>query len=370
MRSTIMLILLMAWVTAAFGADVSPGLPFPPVDDGDVPVYPKQVVPGEAIDDLQNQQDRQGERPMNGVLHTRQDLPQEAVQTVDRTLEEQQYGKPTSKLRQKPRPKVLDSIPVNRFSAGYQKKGGDGIDRDRDKGAGLVIRPRPGQTENVVIARGKLNRIVTPYATPKVLTVDSVETKVDGSSVYIATDSETPVSLFITDAETGGAASLQLSPQSMVSPVEMRIEADQGKLVERGDGDPSYGSRLFRQDSPYITEVKGIMQALGKQLIPSGFTLVETNEDSIPVSVCHAPNLSFRLGQVLAGTESRIFVFIAQNNGTSPMVFEESVCASESTLAVAAWPKVRLAPGERTEVYVLMRQPELKSGEETRPALL
>ncbi len=368
MRSTIMLILLMAWVTAVFGADVPPGLPFPPVDDGDVPVYPKQVVPGEAIDDLQNQQDRQGERPMNGALHAQQDLTQEVVQTVDRESEVRQYGKSTSKLRQKPRPKLLDGIPVNRFSAGYQKKGGDGI--DRDTGAGLVIRPRPGQTENVVIARGKLNRIVTPYADPKVLTVDSVETKVDGSSVYIATDSETPVSLFITDAETGGAASLQLSPQSMVSPVEMRIEADQGKLVERGDGEPSYGSRLFRQDSPYITEVKAILQALGKQLIPTGFTLVEANEESSPDPVCRAPNLSFRLGQVLAGTESRIFVFIAQNNGTSPMVFEESVCASENTVAVAAWPKVRLAPGERTEVYVLMRQPELKSGEETRPALL
>ena len=368
MRSTIMLILLMAWVTAVFGADVPPGLPFPPVDDGDVPVYPKQVVPGEAIDDLQNQQDRQGERPMNGALHAQQDLTQEVVQAVDRESEVRQYGKSTSKLRQKPRPKLLDGIPVNRFSAGYQKKGGDGI--DRDTGAGLVIRPRPGQTENVVIARGKLNRIVTPYADPKVLTVDSVETKVDGSSVYIATDSETPVSLFITDAETGGAASLQLSPQSMVSPVEMRIEADQGKLVERGDGDSSYGSRLFRQDSPYITEVKGIMLALGKQLIPTGFMLVEANEGSSSDSVCHAPNLSFRLGQVLAGTESRIFVIIAQNNGTSPMVFEESVCASENTVAVAAWPKVHLAPGERTEVYVLMRQPELKSGEETRPALL
>lgn len=368
MRSTIMLILLMVWVTAAFGADVPPGLPFPPVDDGEVPVYPQQVVPGGggAVDDSQNQQDRQGRHLTGDSLGNQHELPQEVIHAVDQTPEEQQYGKPARKVRQKPRPKVLDSMPISRFS--YQKKGGDDI--DRDKGAGLVIRPRPGQTENVVIARGKLNRIVTPYADPKVLTVDSVETKVDGSSVYIATDSEAPVSLFITDAETGGAASLQLSPKSMVSPVEIQIDADQGRPVAGGEGDPSYGSRLFRQDSPYITEVKGIMQALGKQLIPTGFTLVEANEGSSPDSVCHAPNLSFRLGQVLAGTESRIFVLIAQNNGTSPIVFEESVCASESTVAVAAWPKVRLAPGERTEVYVLMRQPELKSGEETRPALL
>lgn len=368
MRSTIMLILLMVWVTAAFGTDLLPGLPFPPVDDGEVHLHPQQIVPGGAVDDSQNQQGSQGRRPMSGALHTQQDLPQETTQPDEQTPEEQQYGKPASKLRQKPRPKLLGGIPVSSFSAGYQKKGGDGI--DRDKGEGLVIRPRPGQTENVVIARGKLNRIVTPYADPKVLTVDSVETKVDGSSVYIATDSETPVSLFITDAETGGAASLQLSPQAMVSPVEMRIEADQGKLVEGGDSDPSYGSRLFRQDSPYITEIKGIMQALGKQLIPAGFTLVEANEGSRPDPVCRALNLSFRLGQVLAGTESRIFVLIAQNNGTSPMVFEESICASENTVAVAAWSKVRLAPGERTEVYVLMRQPELKSGEEARPALL
>ncbi|NOS74648.1 MAG: hypothetical protein HOP36_08960 [Methyloglobulus sp.] len=368
MRSTIMLILLMAWVTAAFGADVPSGLPFPPVGDGEVPVHQQQIVPGEAIESLQNQQERQGRHLPGDNLGKQHELPQELIHAVEQAPEEQQYGELTSKPSQKRRPKLLDGTPVNRFGTDYPKKGGDDI--DRDKGAGLVIRPRPGQTENVVIARGKLNRIVTPYADPKVLTVDSVETKVDGSSVYIATDSEMPVSLFITDTETGGAASLQLSPQAMVSPVEMRIEADQGKLVERGDGEPSYGSRLFRQDSPYITEVKAILQALGKQLIPTGFTLVEANEESSPDPVCRAPNLSFRLGQVLAGTESRIFVFIAQNNGTSPMVFEESVCASENTVAVAAWPKVRLAPGERTEVYVLMRQPELKSGEETRPALL
>lgn len=232
---------------------------------------------------------------------------------------------------------------------------------------GNVIKARPGVTEDVVIARGKLNRIVTPYLNPKVLTVDTVETKVDGSSIYVATDSGQPVSLFITDADTGGAASLQLTPQSLASPVELTIAPDEGKPME-GSGEVS--SKLFKQDSPYVSDVKAIMQALGKQLVPSGFSLVDGSEGTSYEGICHGVSLAFSLGQVLKSGEAQVVVFVAVNNGTRAAVFEESFCASDSTVAVAAWPKVRLGPGERTEVYVLVRQPERRDGEMARPALL
>ncbi|MCD2452138.1 MAG: type-F conjugative transfer system secretin TraK [Methylicorpusculum sp.] len=291
----------------------------------------------------------------------RQGVPDEPL------LQDQQTQIPLEepKLAPKPkkRPKVLDKAPENSAENSKNSKG-----LDLGLQSGITIKPKPGRTESVIIAKGKLNRIVTPYAEPKVLTVDNVETKVDGSAIYIATDSESPVSMFISDSESGNAASLQLSPQELVMPVEIRIEGD--PKANTSEAGSSKNDRLFRQDSPYITEVKSIMQNLGKQQIPQGFTLVDLTDELRAMTFCHDPGLTYWPGQLLSGHDSRIVVLIAQNNGLLATTFEESFCASENTMAVAAWPKVRLEPGEKTEIYLLLRLPEGKSGEEIRPALL
>lgn len=277
----------------------------------------------------------------------------------------QEEPKPWPKLKK--RPKVLDKatekLSSNAVAESEKPKG-----LDLGLQSGITIKPKPGRTESVIIAKGKLNRIVTPYAEPKVLTVDNVETRVDGSAIYIATDSESPVSMFISDTESGNAASLQLSPQELVMPVEIRIDGD--PKANASEAGSSKNDRLFRQDSPYITEVKAIMQNLGKQQIPQGFTLEDLTDELRAMTFCHDPGLTYRPGQLLSGHDSRIVVLIAQNNGLLATTFEESFCASENTMAVAAWPKVRLEPGEKTEIYLLLRLPEGNSGEEIRPALL
>jgi conjugal transfer pilus assembly protein TraK len=152
-------------------------------------------------------------------------------------------------------------------------------------------------------------------------------------------------------------------------PIEIRIEQDSA----RANGAELASSRtdtFARQDSPYVTEIKAIMQSMGKQQIPQGFTLEAVTDEIRSISVCHGTGLSFVAGQLLSGHDSRIVVMIAQNKGLSTQVFEEAYCANEDVMAVAAWPKVRLAPGDKTEVYILMRLPQGKNGEEIRPMLL
>jgi TraK protein len=365
-----MMVVSMLWFTTALGNDVlPPGLPFPSVDDEGVPAVQPQDVPGGTLDDSRNQPIGQalagGQQPVTNGLQS-QHGEQQPDAAYEQAAQEQGYEKPARKIRQNRRPRLLDTSPRNR------KEFGRYHELDGDLQSGLVIKPKSGKTENIVIARGKLNRIVTPYTDPKVLTSDAVDTKVDGSSVYIFTDSGSPVSLFITDAETSAATSLVLTPQSMVAPVEMRIDPEPGRPVDAASADSQNGTKLFKQDSPYISGVKAVMQALGKQLIPQGFTLENGDPDGdiSMASICHGQDITFLPGQVLVGDQSRIVVFIAQNNGVSPVMFEEAFCASDNTVAVAAWPNIRLAPGERTEVYILMRTPDRKDGEESRPALL
>jgi conjugal transfer pilus assembly protein TraK len=364
MRFKTMLI-SMAWASTAWAGELPPELPFQAIDGTSLTPY-KEGVAGDLGARENNQIPSTHPNEMNDQVVDRmpeanlQDQNQATTKQVAQSAQPQPL-EPAPKLKK--RPKILDKTPETTKT--------DVKDKAIDLGlqSGITIKPKPGRTENIVIAKGKLNRIVTPYAEPKVLTVDNVETKIDGSAIYIATDSDTPVSLFISDTETGSAASLQLAPQELVMPVEIRLEADPA-MASATEAASSKTDRLFRQDSPYITDVKAIMQNLGKQQIPQGFTLEEVTDELQLITFCHDATLTFWPGQLLSGHDSRIVVVIAQNNGTSTAVFEEAFCAGENTLAIAAWPKVRLEPGEKTEVFILMRLPEGKSGEEIRPALL
>jgi len=362
MRVKILLISI-AWASTVLANELPPELPFQAVSGGELTPY-QEGIAGDSGMGFGNQNthikpNQISEPLVNGAteiqdqnhLSAEQATPSEPAQTPERT------PKP------KKRPKILDKAPEPKKASAKDKEIDIGLQ------SGITIKPKPGRTESVVIAKGKLNRIVTPYADPKVLTVDNVETKIEGSAVYIATDSESPVSLFISDTETGNTTSLQLTPQERLMSVEIRIEQDPSKASPT-EAASSRTDTFFRQDSPYVTEIKAIMQSLGKQLIPQGFTLEEVTNELRSAGVCHAANLTFTPGQLLSGHDSRIVIVIAQNYGSAVSVFEEAYCAGENIMAVAAWPKVRLEAGEKTEVFILMRLPEGKSGEEVRPALL
>jgi conjugal transfer pilus assembly protein TraK len=364
MRFKTMLI-SMAWVSTALAGELPPELPFQAIDGTSLSPYQEGVAGDLAVKDthqVPNSKPHEMDgQVVNGISEAH--LRDQNQSTKEPAIQLAQPEPSEPEPKPKKRPKTLGRVPETKKASTKNKAIDLGLQ------SGITIKPKPGRTESIVIAKGKLNRIVTPYAEPKVLTVDNVETKIDGSAVYIATDSDTPVSLFISDTETGSAASLQLAPQELVVPVEIRLEADPA-MASASEAASSKTDRLFRQDSPYITDVKVIMQNLGKQQIPQGFTLEEVTDELRSITLCHDAALTFRPGQLLSGHDSRIVVVIAKNNGTSTAVFEEAFCTGENTLAVAAWPKVRLEPGEKTEVFILMRLPEGKSGEEIRPALL
>jgi conjugal transfer pilus assembly protein TraK len=64
-------------------------------------------------------------------------------------------------------------------------------------------------------------------------------------------------------------------------------------------------------------------------------------------------------------------VGVAHNTGVTPIEFDERACAStqDEVLAVAAWPKVVLKPGESTELYVAVRRKD-EAAITVRPSLL
>lgn len=332
-----MLFNLIIWSSLVF-ADEPPELPFRPLDES-----MKAVKTDTKLVDNANQA-------------TEQDFVKQNQVTPSVTTSASAQDAPGQRLKSKRLETTSKTMKSQEAGISFQ--------------SGVTIKPRPGRTENAVIAKDRLNPIVTPFANPKVLTVDPFESTIEGPVVYVSTSSDMPISMFISDEDSpqGSAAiSLQLTPQQLDAPVEIRIEAPPSTGL--GASFPK-GEAMFRHDSPYVAEIKAIMQSLGKQQIPQGFTMEDTVRDFNMASVCQDSNLTFIPGQLLSGREAKVLVMVSQNNGLTPRVFEETQCAGEHVMAVAAWPRVRLEPGEKTEVFILMRLPQGKSAEEFRPALL
>lgn len=66
-----------------------------------------------------------------------------------------------------------------------------------------------------------------------------------------------------------------------------------------------------------------------------------------------------------------VAVVVARNNTDKPVRIDESRCGGRWVIGVAAWPHAWLQPGQESEVYIAVRQPQIsKMAKESRPSLL
>ncbi|KAA8712072.1 type III secretion system outer membrane ring subunit SctC [Pseudomonas cannabina] len=66
-----------------------------------------------------------------------------------------------------------------------------------------------------------------------------------------------------------------------------------------------------------------------------------------------------------------VAVVVAHNDTDKPVRIDESRCGGRWVIGVAAWPHAWLQPGEESEVYIAVRQPQIsKMAKESRPSLL
>jgi conjugal transfer pilus assembly protein TraK len=221
-----------------------------------------------------------------------------------------------------------------------------------------TIRVSPGTTAIVEVAIDHLNRLVTPFVAPQVRTVSPATTQVDGSAVYVATASEDPVSLFITEAgDTTTAISLTLAPRH-IPPREVRLVLT-GGVVRAPAPTVTPPSAVVRDDQPYVEHIAAALRALAQNRVPAGFALRKAGRGEH--AACRQPGLSVSTTQVLEGPGLRLLTARARNQGKEPIELEEGRCTGDAgsvVAAVAAWPRSRLAPGEETELYVALRPRE------------
>lgn len=128
-----------------------------------------------------------------------------------------------------------------------------------------------------------------------------------------------------------------------------QVDAAMARVDERHGGHRPVGRE----------EVGRILADVVVGRIPKGFSQ-SASVPYMPASLCRLPaplTLDASRAQWLAGADYGVAVGVVRNTGDRRLRLDEADCGGPRSLAVTAWPKAWLDPGEETEVFVAMRPP-------------
>jgi conjugal transfer pilus assembly protein TraK len=234
-----------------------------------------------------------------------------------------------------------------------------------------------GTNTLIPISRGQMNRLVTPFENPNVQTVSDADIKIKENVIYVTTNAESPVTMYVTpDEDQSVAISLTLLPQS-VPPIQANlILAKNVQGLASGMPVPSSTNysgqaRKWERSQPYMDTLRSLMREMALGKLPRGYSFgVLASGNKIPA--CAQPSLSFDFSksQVIEGHDFKVFVATAENVSARTVEFDHGSCTHPHRAAVSAWPDEVLEPGQKTEVFVVTRVPTEVPQSSTRPSLL
>ncbi|TAG49800.1 MAG: hypothetical protein EAZ30_02905 [Betaproteobacteria bacterium] len=246
----------------------------------------------------------------------------------------------------------------------------------------------PGTTEIIPIAKNALNRIVTSFETAKArhsLGRDSGSSiTAHGSVVYVGTYSEQPISAFIVDADDESRAISVVFVPRDIPPREIIVSyaralpgvANPGQatthigvpLTTQAGAQNPKDAQAWEEGQPYVDMLKTLMRTLALSELPPGYNLADVQSSQLPR--CSSPFLRTTLGQIIEGSRFTVAVHRAENTSQQTAHFNESGCYFPGVVAVGAWPRALLNPGEDTEVFVIHRKDQPVSRQSGRPSLV
>lgn len=230
---------------------------------------------------------------------------------------------------------------------------------------------RPGVNAKFGVALAHVNRILTPFASVKVVTTSQASITTEGPIVYVSTNLPEPIGLFLHDTQDPTVAvSLTLIP-SEIPPVSTALELE--GQAKRGPVLVSRNEELatqFESGVPYVAAITTLLRELAHGRVPDGYGLEPFRDEHRGlVPRCDMAGISLTPGQLVSGAELLAIVMRATNVSQATVEVNEDGCSDEAR-ATAAWPRRFLRPGESTEVYVVVGRPGEESTAAQRPSLV
>jgi len=231
-----------------------------------------------------------------------------------------------------------------------------------------VITIRPGTTELVAVAEGHLNRIVTPFSEPAVVTTSDAKYKVSGNVVYVSTTS--PATIYITPkGDEAVAVPLALIPRR-IPPREITLQMPKG-AVWRTSTIANAKASSWEQTQPYVKTMLDLARDMALGKLPPGYSIRDAEPDD--GARCGGPAglaFNFLTGQTVEGARLRVVIGTVVNNTATTVNLDETWCVGPNTAAVAFWPEIALTPGGMSEVYVIVKPVAVADEDSRRPSLL
>lgn len=245
------------------------------------------------------------------------------------------------------------------------------VPRERANPPPAQMTVKPGVNSKFGVALAHVNRIVTPFASVKVVTTSQASITTEGPIVYVSTNIAEPIGLFLHDPQDPTVAlSLTLIP-SDIPPVSTSISLD--GVNRRGPVLVARNEELaqeFESGAPYVAAITTLLRELAHGKVPEGYGLEAFRDEHRGLMPrCEISGISLSPGQLVSGAELLAIVVRATNVTASTVEVNEDGCSDEAR-AVAAWPRRFLAPGESTELYVVVGRPGEEDTGAQRPSLV
>jgi conjugal transfer pilus assembly protein TraK len=221
-----------------------------------------------------------------------------------------------------------------------------------EEGDGNVsITVTPGATEIVRIASGYLNRVITPFPNPKLLSANALEVQKEGSSLYIAGPIDRPVGVYVlsNDPDDTRGISLTLVP-ARIPPRTVTLKWPEG-TTGGSIAASSARAKRWEESASYEETLLQLVQTIAMGEVPEGYSLTDTKV----MPACALPGVRIAPGQRLSGSHFSAFVLRVTNTSHSVLELPENAgCNVPGVVVVAPWPYARLEAGASTELYVVV----------------
>ena len=135
--------------------------------------------------------------------------------------------------------------------------------------AGGTIVIAPGETKALIVSAGNVNRIVTPFAQPDIVTTSPDQFEVRQNVVYAAPAMGEPVTLYLTEqGDEATAISLILMPRLNVASREFRLELAGTAGRQRLTGSVKQASD-WERDQPFEATLSDLVARLAAGGVPA-----------------------------------------------------------------------------------------------------
>jgi len=234
-----------------------------------------------------------------------------------------------------------------------------------------LIKVTPGVTELVEVAQNYYNRIVTPFSNPKVITVNPIDFKKEGSVIFIQPGQKQPVGIYIVPQDSSNddrAISLALIPKK-IPPKTINVVWSKTALSDQGIRATSMGfkkAEKWETSHSYEKTLLKVNSLLAKGEVPPGYELRNTNTEYS----CDFEGLKVTVGQVLEGSQFRVLVAKAENVSSDGFMVVEEACYGEGVVSIAMWPRAYLDVNGKTEMYIIQKKASKTSVQEPRRRLV